>query len=100
MMVCAFVLAMAASLVSPHPVLAQAQDDTGIKRAFLDRYLDCAEAPDDASRLACYDTLLMDIPAWLEDPNDPAPRQGHTQVQCVPGDSGIRVDCLKDIKTE
>ena len=50
------------------PALAAAQihDPTGIKRCFLDRYLDCAEAPGEAARLECYDALLADIPAWLE----------------------------------
>lgn len=51
-------------------VVAEVQDPTGIKRAFLDRYLDCAEAPGDAARLECYDALLLDIPAWLEDASD------------------------------
>ncbi|WP_375570436.1 hypothetical protein ABWH93_19555 [Seohaeicola saemankumensis] len=49
---------------------AEVQDPTGIKRAFLDRYLACAEAPGDAARLECYDALLMDIPAWLDDASD------------------------------
>jgi hypothetical protein len=60
-----------ATTLAPMAAAAQAQDPTGIKRAFLDRYLDCAEAPGDAARLACYDALLADIPAWLDDPNAP-----------------------------
>lgn len=64
-------LALLTSVILPGCLIAQTQDDTGIKRAFLDRYLDCAEAPGDAARLACYDALLMDIPAWLDDPNAP-----------------------------
>lgn len=52
---------------------AQVQDSSGLKRAFLDRYLDCAEAPGDAARLTCYDLLLKDIPAWLEGSGDTAP---------------------------
>lgn len=49
---------------------AQVADPTGIKRAFLDRYLDCAEAPGAAARLECYDALLVDIPAWLDEASD------------------------------
>jgi hypothetical protein len=66
-------VAILASFAPLTTAAAQAQDPSGLKRAFLDRYLDCAEAPDDAARLACYDALLADIPAWLEDPNDPPP---------------------------
>jgi hypothetical protein len=67
----ALLIVCGAICVAPMAAAAQAQDPTGIKRAFLDRYLDCAEAPGDAARLACYDALLADIPAWLDDPNDP-----------------------------
>lgn len=59
------VLLLSASLAK-----SQVTDPTGIKRAFLDRYLDCAEAPNDATRLDCYDALLLDIPAWLDDATD------------------------------
>ena len=72
-LVLALALILGATDLTPMAAAAQAQDPTGLKRAFLDRYLDCAEAPDDATRLACYDALLADIPAWLEDPNDPPP---------------------------
>lgn len=59
--------------MSMHPasLLAQTADPTDVKRRFLDRYLDCAEAPSDAARLACFDRLLVDIPAWLNAPPDP-----------------------------
>ncbi|MFD1194185.1 hypothetical protein ACFQ3C_05850 [Seohaeicola saemankumensis] len=56
-------------LMSPQ-ASAQVTDPTGIKRAFLDRYLECAEAPDAGARLDCYDLLLLDIPAWLDDAAD------------------------------
>ncbi len=59
-------LALAPLLAFPAIVHAQVYDPTGIKRCFLDRYLACAEAPSDAARLDCFDTLLADIPAWLE----------------------------------
>jgi hypothetical protein len=64
-------LAVCVALATTNIASAQAQDSTGIKRAFLDRYLDCAEAPNAAARLECYDALLVDIPTWLEDPEDP-----------------------------
>ena len=64
-------LAICVALATTTIALAQPQDSTGIKRAFLDRYLDCAEAPDAAARLECYDALLVDIPTWLESPDDP-----------------------------
>ena len=60
-----------ATTLAPMAVAAQAQDSTGIKRAFLDRYLDCAEAPSAAARLECFDMLLIDIPAWLDEPSEP-----------------------------
>jgi hypothetical protein len=66
--------------MTPALVAADITDDTGIKRAFLDRYLDCAEAPDAAARLSCYDALLVDIPAWLEDPADPRAKPSVTEV--------------------
>lgn len=61
-------ICLVVALSSAAPVIAAAQvyDPTGIKRCFLDRYLDCAEAPGEAARLECYDALLADIPAWLE----------------------------------
>ena len=61
-----FCLSVAFCLMVPALSAAQVYDPTGIKRCFLDRYLDCAEAPDAAARLECYDALLADIPAWLE----------------------------------
>ncbi len=60
-------LAVSISIAACGSVGAEVQDPTGIKRAFLDRYLACAEAPGDAARLECYDALLLDIPAWLDD---------------------------------
>jgi hypothetical protein len=60
-----------ATTLAPMAVAAQVQDSTGIKRAFLDRYLDCAEAPSAAARLECFDMLLIDIPAWLDEPSEP-----------------------------
>lgn len=59
-------LVVALSSAVPALAAAQVYDPTGIKRCFLDRYLDCAEAPGAAARLECYDALLADIPAWLE----------------------------------
>lgn len=59
-------LSIAFFVATPVIAYAQVADPTGIKRCFLDRYLDCAEAPSDAARLYCYDALLLDIPAWLE----------------------------------
>ncbi|OZB19870.1 MAG: hypothetical protein B7X55_02225 [Rhodobacterales bacterium 34-62-10] len=55
----------------PASLLAQTADPTELKRRFLDRYLDCAEAPSDAARLACFDRILIDIPAWLNASPDP-----------------------------
>lgn len=72
--------------ITPTAVAAQAQDSTGIKRAFLDRYLDCAEAPDAAARLECYDALLVDIPAWLENPDDPRSSAITTRAETQPLD--------------
>lgn len=68
---CGVFLVTCAILVNPVSPAAQAADSTGIKRAFLDRYLDCAEAPSPAARLECFDMLLIDIPAWLDEPSDP-----------------------------
>jgi hypothetical protein len=73
--------------IIPTAVAAQAQDSTGIKRAFLDRYLDCAEAADAAARLECYDALLVDIPAWLEDPYDPPSSAIQTGAEAGPLDA-------------
>ena len=53
------------ALVMPVPAVGQ-ELEGGVKRAFLDRYLDCAESATDALRLVCYDDLLVDIPEWLE----------------------------------
>ncbi|MFU8882732.1 MAG: hypothetical protein ACNA7Q_10225 [Rhodobacterales bacterium] len=69
-----------ALLQVPSLGIADIEDETGIKRAFLDRYLDCAEAPNDAARLACYDALLVDIPAWLDAPTDPRAKMPVTAV--------------------
>lgn len=66
-------LVICAAMMFPTFPQAQTEDPTGVKRAFLDRYLDCAEAPDAATRLDCYDALLVDIPAWLEGPAVPDP---------------------------
>jgi len=74
---CVAVLVLA---LAPALGAAQIEDDTGIKRAFLDRYLDCAEAPNDAARLDCYDALLVDIPAWLDAPTDPRAKMSVTSV--------------------
>jgi len=74
------------SNVVPIASAAQAQDSIGIKRAFLDRYLDCAEAPDASARLECYDALLVDIPAWLEDPDDPPTSAIPTRADMQPLD--------------
>ena len=60
-----------AMLFLPASLVAQTADPTEIKRKFLDRYLDCAEAPSAEARLTCYDMLLVDIPAWLDEPSDP-----------------------------
>lgn len=60
------VLLVCAIMVIPTFLSAQTADPTGLKRKFLDRYLDCAEAPNDTARLACFDRLLIDIPAWLD----------------------------------
>ena len=67
----AVALAISSAMMVPAPAQGQTEDPTGVKRAFLDRYLDCAEAPDAAARLACYDALLLDIPAWLAGPAVP-----------------------------
>lgn len=64
-------LVICAAMMIPTFPQAQTEDPTGVKRAFLDRYLDCAEAPEAATRLDCYDALLVDIPAWLEEPAVP-----------------------------
>lgn len=80
-------LILGTTLLAPMAAAAQAQDPTGLKRMFLDRYLDCAEAPDDAARLDCYDALLADIPAWLADPNDPPPAlRTHAPQDLAPSD--------------
>ena len=79
-------LSICLTLTVPAAVAAQAQDSTGIKRAFLDRYLDCAEAPDAAARLECYDALLVDIPAWLENPDDPPSSAITTRAETQPLD--------------
>lgn len=68
---CGTILLSCIMLVNPASSVAQAADSTGIKRAFLDRYLDCAEAPSAAARLQCFDMLLIDIPAWLDEPSEP-----------------------------
>ena len=81
------VLPICVMLVVPNIVSAQAQDHKGIKRAFLDRYLDCAEAPDAAARLECYDALLVDIPAWLEDPDDAQSSAIRTRAEAPPLDA-------------
>lgn len=65
-------LAVCLLLVGPGSLDAEVQDPGGIKRAFLDRYLACAEAPGDRARLECYDALLLDIPAWLDEAHDSA----------------------------
>jgi len=96
----ALAFAAAALLLTADPLLAQAQDPTGIKRAFLDRYLDCAEAPGDAARLACYDALLLDIPAWLDDPHDPGSDRFSTQTKGTSGEPSLKVDCPRDTKSE
>ena len=69
-------------LVIPTSLPAQTADATGLKRNFLDRYLDCAEAPSDTARLACFDRLLIDIPAWLDAPLDLC------QTLCQPSSNG------------
>lgn len=56
-------LLIAAGMTAGLPVAAQQSD---LQRAFLGRYLDCAEAPGDRARLACFDALLAEIPAWLD----------------------------------
>ena len=68
------VISTAVLLFCPALATAQIEDETGIKRAFLDRYLDCAESANDALRLLCYDALLADIPEWLDEPTDPRAR--------------------------
>jgi hypothetical protein len=80
-------LSICLTLAVPAAAAAQAQDSTGIKRAFLDRYLDCAEAPDAAARLECYDALLVDIPTWLEDPDDPPSSAIQTGAETDPLDA-------------
>ena len=96
----ALVIATAALVASPSLVLAQTQDQTGLKRAFLDRYLDCAEAHSDSARLACYDALLIDIPAWLEDSSDPAAESVHTQTKGTAPVARFTIECSEDIKSE
>jgi len=68
---CGVILLTCAVLVNPASPVAQAADSAALKRSFLDRYLDCAEAPNAQARLQCYDMLLIDIPAWLDEPADP-----------------------------
>jgi hypothetical protein len=82
--ICLFFLCVPSLVTSASA--AQAQDSTGIKRAFLDRYLDCAEAPDAAARLECFDALLLDIPAWLENPDDPPSSAITTRAETQPLD--------------
>jgi hypothetical protein len=96
----ALVIASATLLLATGPLLAQAQDPTGIKRAFLDRYLDCAEAPGDAARLACYDALLIDIPAWLDDPNASGDDTLSTRTKGASDEHRLKLDCPRDIKSE
>jgi hypothetical protein len=68
---CGVILFACAALVNPASPVAQAADSAALKRSFLDRYLDCAEAPSARARLQCFDMLLIDIPAWLDEPADP-----------------------------
>ena len=77
----AFLIATGLALASPAAAQDQPSQDNRIKRAFLDRYLDCAEAPNAAARLRCYDDLLADIPDWLAEPDTiPSPPQDEAEA--------------------
>lgn len=91
-----FALAVGATLLAPGLLLAQVQDPTGIKRSFLDRYLDCAEAQGDVARLACYDALLLDIPTWLEDPHDPCVEDRPAPIKNATPDPIPKIQCRGD----
>lgn len=66
-------------------------DSVDLRRAFLERYLDCAEAHSDAARLRCYDDLLADIPDWL-DAFETAGIEGEPPESDAPKVQVIRID--------
>lgn len=90
------VLIACALITAPLASTAQTAAPADTKRAFLDRYLSCAEAPGDAARLACYDQLLLDIPAWIDNVDDPSQATRPTQVNGANYGAFFKIENLQD----
>ena len=90
------VLIAVALMTAPLALTAQTSGTADTKRAFLDRYLSCAEAPGDAARLTCYDQLLLDIPAWIDNADDPSQATRPTQVNGANYGAFFKIENLQD----